>query len=49
MRQTRLHTFTSRGGRPGRSGRKPSGAGADPFTSQVAVIAPETFLMRRLC
>lgn len=23
--------------------------GADPFTSQVAVIAPETFLMRRLC
>ena len=24
-------------------------AGKDPYTSQVAVIAPETFLMRRLC
>ena len=23
--------------------------GADPYTSTVALIAPETFLMRRLC
>ena len=24
-------------------------AGADPYASRVAVVAPETFLMRRLC